>query len=209
MTSPYILAVSQRMTVDASTGELRDALAQDWFHFLKKALPGVIAVPVPNAGEEAASWVELLGADGLLLTGGDDWGVFPLRDETERALWTWAQKHRHPVLGVCRGMQVVNFLAGGRLPEARDEKHVATRHEIEFTEGASSSLEVNSYHRGLLMDRDIAPVLKPEARSQDGAIEALRSEDGLVCGIMWHPEREAEPVLYDLELFKKLFGGEE
>ena len=63
-----------------------------------------------------------------LLTGGEDPGTSPPRDDTERALLDWAIGDRLPVFGVCRGLQFVQRYFGGELVACDRERHVARRH---------------------------------------------------------------------------------
>ena len=210
------LAVSQRMTRQTYPGgtvELRDALAHDWWDFLARAVPHMLAITVPNTGDAALPLLDTLPVGGLLLTGGDDWSVFPERDATETALWAWARQRGLPVLGVCRGAQVINRLLGGSVSKGFDPAHVGTRHDIHcqpwpgLSAVSSGQREVNSFHRCGLRPADLAPGLRAWAHDIDGTIEAFADDKGQVLGILWHPEREHPAQDADLVLFKSLFGG--
>ncbi|WP_245901219.1 gamma-glutamyl-gamma-aminobutyrate hydrolase family protein [Deinococcus yavapaiensis] len=147
--------------------------------------------------------------DGLLLTGGvdvapDRYGQAPhpqlgdvdtLRDEVEAALYLAARARGLPVLGICRGLQLVNVLEGGTLHQHLDghtqgRPYDALTHDVVF-EGDGilarhhpTHLLVNSHHHQAV--DTVAPSLKVVARSRDGWVEALEGE-GLVC-VQWHPE---------------------
>lgn len=94
--------------------EARDGLARDWGRFLQWALPEAAWLPVPNLGAGIDRFAGAWGLDGLILSGGEDIGASLLRDETEQALVTWAEQAAIPVFGVCRGLQLLWTLAGGR-----------------------------------------------------------------------------------------------
>ncbi|CAA7613732.1 Peptidase C26 [Magnetospirillum sp. LM-5] len=189
-----LVGLSQRVVIDARTGERRDALDQRWAPFL--AACGMTGVPLPNHPESALKVAQACGLAALILTGGNDLaalgGDAPERDETERALLDWAAE-RLPVLGVCRGAQHLAFLSGGQLE--RVAGHAGTRHQVE-----PLVREVNSYH-------DWAITLAPPgadvlARAGDGSIEAFRL--GNRTAILWHPEREPVPHPDDVALLKGL-----
>jgi putative glutamine amidotransferase len=96
-------------TVEASGYlEQRDAIAHDWPRFLKFALPDVPWLLIPNLGaQDAVRFCESWNINRLILTGGPDIGEDRLRDETEAELLNWAERSKHPVLGICRGMQLM------------------------------------------------------------------------------------------------------
>lgn len=162
---------------------------------------------IPEAAEEV-----LRGLDGLLLSGGVDiaprfYGEEPhprlgvvddLRDATEIALYRVARERGLPVLGICRGVQVINVLEGGSLHQHLDGHSQSERglrfddldHAVTF-EGDGrlarhhpASLRVNSHHHQAV--KAVAPTLRVVARSEDGLVEALEG-DG-VLGVQWHPE---------------------
>lgn len=211
-----MIAISMRMTQHSYPGggrEIRDALAQDWWRFLEQALPDVMVAPLPNMGRRTVSLVRELPISGLILSGGDDWGVFPERDATEKELVRWAESLSLPIVGVCRGAQVINRLRGGNTSPGFGPDHAGARHAVHVKpcagvrRGLMSSREVNSYHNYGIRPADLAPGLTPWALAEDGSVEAFCSADGRVTGIMWHPEREARAQAQDIHLFQALKRG--
>ena len=205
------IAVTQRVEVVASYGERRDCLDQQWALFLQGL--GIAAVPVPNSLPNAESWMEALGIDGLLLTGGNDLAALvgasrpaPERDRTESALLTVARKQHLPVLGVCRGMQMINHWLGGQLVPV--EGHTAIRHGLGLLPGAVDFIdfrEVNSFHDWGISPDTLAPGLTARCQAADGTIEAFTHDTLPWAGIMWHPEREAPFTGPDQQLFLRIF----
>ena len=162
--------------------------------------------------------------DGLLLAGGVDmdpatFGEDPhpalgrtdrARDAVELRLARWAIADRKPVLGLCRGHQVLNVALGGTLwqditaqvPQAIKHDYFPTAgyardflaHEIRVVEGSrlaaafdSEQVPVNSMHHQAV--KALAPGLQVSARSSDGLVEALESgTDHFLVGVQWHPE---------------------
>jgi putative glutamine amidotransferase len=195
------IAVSQRVQVIAEHGERRDALDQRWTRLLDTA--GLTLVPIPNALIDHRGWLAELAIDGVLLSGGNDLAAYggdaPERDGLERGLIEWAITTDRPLLGVCRGMQMIQHHFGVSLHPV--EGHVTASHDIDL-DGAS--LSVNSYH--CWGATDTVPELLVTGRAADGVIEAVAHRDFRVRGIMWHPER-CEPLRRrDIALLRSTFG---
>ena len=166
-------------------------------------IAGLLPVPMPNHPQTAWALCKTASVEGIVLTGGDDLeaygGSCPERDETEFALLDFAEQHAIPVLGVCRGMQVILHRFG--VPLRPVEGHLTERQRI-LIEG--SAVEVNSYHH--LAAHETRPPLETWAVAEDGAIEATRHINGRILGIMWHPERMSPFASADLSLFRRTFG---
>ena len=162
--------------------------------------------------------------DGVLLAGGVD--VHPLaygepphprlgrtdqpRDIVELALAKWAIADRKPILGLCRGAQVLNVALGGTLwQDIEEQVPTAIKHDCFPTEGyardylahevsiapgsrlhdafAAASVPVNSMHHQAV--RTLAPSLHASAHAPDGMVEAVESgTDHFLVGVQWHPE---------------------
>jgi len=194
-----------RVAAAPGTGEQRDALAQDWGRFMARALPECLWLPVPNLGDGAEAFFAGWGLDGLVLTGGNDIGESPLRDDTERRLLALALARGIPVLAVCRGLQLVQTHLGGVLARADACRHVAKRHDV-LERGGGEKFEVNSYHAWCVREQDLAPGLSIGAVSGDGCVESASTPDGKVLCLQWHPEREHEVAERDRRIIRALFG---
>lgn len=203
------IGVTQRLLRQPGTGDVHDALSQDWGRFLDAA--GLAWLPLPNRGEESLALALALDLTGFLFSGGGEAGQEPVRDETEALLFAHARKQGLPVLGICRGFQALQLFLGGGLEPVTG--HVAVRHELDAEEGLCEAFwpligerEVNSYHQlGIVR---LASGLRPLAWSRDEngrRIEAAFGE-GLL-GLMWHPEREVLPHSADLALLRGFFTG--
>jgi N5-(cytidine 5'-diphosphoramidyl)-L-glutamine hydrolase len=203
------IGLSMRETHAQGYAEVRDALAADWASFLHRALPGALWMPIPNVGQASVGLVEGWRLNGLILTGGEDLGTAPRRDATERALLAWFCSRTLPVLGVCRGMQLLWSEAGGQLRPVHG--HTAVRHEVQACDEiqgvtrAGQRREVNSYHAWGLQAGSMQ-TYRPLWISADGELEAIYAAQGRTVGVMWHPEREPEPDPHDRQLLRWLFG---
>lgn len=199
------IGISMRM-VQSEHGERRDALAHDWHRFLRAALPGTAWCAIPNIGREVLDFVDAFGLTALILSGGDDFGVCEQRDDTEQTLLAHALHRNWPVLGVCRGTQLLWRHFGGALTE--QPGHVATRHRVRFEpdwQEAGEIVEVNSYHRWGLDATTLPVSLSMVGRTEQGEIEAVSAAEHRMLGLMWHPERELQPARHDLALVQRLF----
>jgi gamma-glutamyl-gamma-aminobutyrate hydrolase PuuD len=194
------VAITQRVAVVPGHGERRDCLDQAWPQFL--AACGLIPVIVPNIPQVALALCADDEVGGLVLTGGNDLaslgGDAPERDATENALVDMAEAKGLAVLGVCRGMQVLQQRSGIRL--TRIEGHV-TQSQVIAVEG--TPVEVNSYHH--YGAHESQPPLEVWAVADDGVIKAVRHSTRPSVGIMWHPERRQPFAAADIALFRDFF----
>jgi putative glutamine amidotransferase len=185
----------------------------------------VLLPPVP--GVQAA----VSRLDGLIISGGPDiepgrygeqagpWTtvVRPERDDAEIAIFRSALSARVPVLGICRGMQLMNVVLGGtliqHLPEAvGHEEHSPTpgtmaEHEITVGgDGPGSRLAAilgsgtrsvpTHHHQGI---GRLGAGLAATAWAEDGTIEAVELEprdEQFAIGVQWHPETASDPALF-------------
>lgn len=152
--------------------------------------------------------------DGLLLAGGGDphpalygqkresdtLSIDPIRDAEEQALLEAFMARHKPVLGVCRGVQMLNVCCGGTLHQ-HVEGHMDGCHGVsciaELAALIGASPTVNSYHHQTI-DR-IAPGFRVAARAADNTIEALWHRTQPILGVQWHPERMTPPLCEDVD----------
>jgi len=181
-----------------------------------------VVIPALISGDEGIA-AALEDIDGLLLIGGRDldpglYGEQPdpatdpvdalgeVRDAVEQRLLAAAVDRGVPVLGICRGAQMLNVTLGGGLGQRfdagieeadhRGTPGVFVRHAVEARPGTllgslldDRSIPVSSYHH-----QAIDPVAAPlvvSATSEDGLIEAVERPDSEFClGVLWHPEED-------------------
>lgn len=194
-----IVAVSQRVDEIPDRGEVRDALDHQLFRFLQSA--ECLPFPIPNTLFEEnmlQHWLDSVQPDAIILSGGNHIGQQPLRDATEIMLLDYAEKKMLPVLGLCRGMQIMAMRDGAELISL--ENHVACRHTIN---GHLQRDSVNSYHHyGFICCPNNFDVL---ASSADGVIEAMQHKSLPWEAWMWHPERDQPFYKDDIMRIRNLF----
>jgi len=207
------IGITQRVDIAAKTGERRDALDQRWHLFAKEL--GCLLFPLPNVdASDAEARLTALDLDGLILSGGNSLSYLDPaapdaaaeRDRFEAAAIRFAIDRGIPVLGVCRGMQMLNHYFGGRLHPVRG--HVACTHSLDVGEDFAQmiAVPVNSYHDWGIAADGLAEALVPIAQDADKNVEAFIHADLKVAGIMWHPEREAPFRMTDITLVERFLG---
>ena len=181
---------------------------------------GGVPVLLPPVGQPGAADAVVARLDGLVVSGGADLdpgrygaaahertaGWRPDRDAWEAALLDAAEAAGLPVLGVCRGMQVLAVHAGGRLEQHVPDRTGSDLHSpggdvfgevgVVTVPGTRVSglvgdrLTVNCHHHQAVHDH---PGYVAAARADDGTLEAMeRPGDRFVVGVQWHPETAAD-----------------
>ncbi|MGY4980276.1 gamma-glutamyl-gamma-aminobutyrate hydrolase family protein [Streptomyces sp. 900105755] len=212
MTGRPLIGVSTYLEAGARWGvwELEAALLPAGYPRLVQRAGGLAAMLPPDAPEHAAATVARL--DGLVIAGGPDvepvrYGAEPdprtgrparVRDAWELALIDAALTAGVPLLGICRGMQLLNVALGGTLVQHIDGHAevpgVFGRHPVKPVPGTlyagtvPEEASVPTFHHQAV-DR-LGAGLVASAYAADGTVEAveLPAGHGWVLGVQWHPE---------------------
>jgi len=234
MPKPIILITAGRMNRPTAINEIQDVWTGcdiDYVNSIIRA--GGAPVLLPRIGDAEAVEAAVDAAAGLLLTGGGDicsleYGEEPhptlglqdpIRDSMELLATRHAQERGIPILGICRGLQLLNVAAGGTL--IQDVKSQVPNvlqhytyslepvfgHSIEIEPGSLlhevmrvARTNVNSYHHQAV--KDVGRGLKVVARAADGVVEAIEASDGRpVLAVQFHPEESTR----DFPTFRPLF----
>jgi N5-(cytidine 5'-diphosphoramidyl)-L-glutamine hydrolase len=202
------LGITQRVERINGYEEQRDCLDRRWASMVVQL--GYLPLPLPNiAAGQVPMLLDNLKLDGVLFSGGNSIASLnpsaddssPERDEFELALLSESFDRKIPVVGICRGMQLINVRLGGRLSPVKG--HVAERHLITHQDGLPMPEMVNSYHNWGISSDELATELIPLAFDSAGNIEAFEASVKNILGIMWHPEREHPFNPLDIELIRK------
>lgn len=189
-----------------SYNEKRDSISQDWMIFLQKL--NLMPILIPNNIDNIENYISELELDGIILSGGDNIGDFPERDVTERNIIEIAEKTSIPIIGICRGMQVINNFFGGKFTKKDDKEHINNNHSIvlsnDFQFSNKNSIIVNSYHNNIIESNDLGKNLIPFAKHEnDKTIEGFKHLKLPIIGVMWHPERKQDEN--SIRLFEEIF----
>ena len=206
-----ILGITQRVENFYNRNERRDCLDQRWSLLADEI--GYILIPLSNyKSENISKLADQIKFDAIILSGGNSISSFsnnaldnaPERDTFEFSLIKQAIKFEIPILGVCRGMQVINVFFEGKISPIKG--HINTYHNLQIDPNYHTliSKSVNSFHSWGIRHSDLGSDLIPIANDEQGNIEAFVHKNRPISGIMWHPEREIPFKQDDIKLIKKL-----
>lgn len=232
MKRPVVVVVSNRTL---RKNKLVDYVGELHLKLLVRLWTLPMMVPVVDGTVRCvAQYAEQM--DGLLLVEGDDIGperfaarksnfeyvekTLPLKDEIETRLLRDAIGRELPILGICRGSQLLNVTCGGTLygdvqtekrsglPHIDYENYDNYRHPVSLVAGTPlarwygrKTLKVNSYHHQGI--RKLARRFRPMAHADDGLVEAFYDpEAAFVVGLQFHPERMMTEHAGNLKVWK-------
>jgi putative glutamine amidotransferase len=205
------ILVTQRVEVIEKYGERRDSIDQNWLKLLFAC--NLYPVFVPNHTGFIQKFLSKNQVSGILFTGGNSLvkygGNAPERDQVEYFLLDWAIKNNKPLLGVCRGMQVIQDYFDNDLQYVSG--HVNTKHllkiheEHKLTNILRKLNRVNAFHD--LGSKQVTGDIVATASSNDGVVMAIEHKKHPIYGIMWHSEREKPFDKIEKEIFNRVFGS--
>lgn len=207
------IGITQRVDTVQQYGERRDCLDQRWSKLIIEL--GATPIPLPNlAVGRVSGLLDDLELDTICFSGGNSLvqpglesaDAAPERDAFEFQLLDEALHRDIPVVGVCRGMQMINVALGGEIVACSG--HVAVNHPISAANSRwKLPVEVNSYHNWAITRQGLAAILEPLAFDGEGNVEAFVGQARPILGMMWHPERESPFRALDLQLIEKLLAA--
>ncbi|RCX13195.1 putative glutamine amidotransferase [Anaerobacterium chartisolvens] len=211
-------------------------LKEGYFEAINNAGGVPLVIPPVQENDILDRLVE--NCDGILFSGGTDIDalyykednypfngeISPYRDFSEVYMARMAVLLGKPVLGICRGIQLINAAMGGTLYQdiycqIKDKpllkhsqeapKWYAT-HEVFIEKGSivckcmeGTTARVNSFHHQAV--KDVAPGLEATSAASDGIIESIEgSGKGFIVGVQWHPELMWQKEGMFLNLFREL-----
>lgn len=231
-----LVAITQKSNLNRYN-ERVDLLENNYITFLENF--GIKLIAISNCTKNINYYFDNFPIEGIILTGGEDispkeygqdfdWpNTSSLRDSTEKKLMEIAVEKKMPVLGICRGLQIINVFFGGKLikniTEEIREHPTATDHSLKIINNLSSQLSedkirVNSYHNQGVTSKTLSSSLNMFATTEDEKLNE-RLVEGLfhptlpIVGIQWHPERKSPNQEFNTKLMKafvnrKLFWEE-
>ncbi|MCF0110636.1 MAG: type 1 glutamine amidotransferase [Erysipelotrichaceae bacterium] len=213
------------ITVRAFNQGASDRYFTNEYYITKLQNAGCTCMMIPPDAEKDAVHRILSLCDGLLVPGGKDVDPAcyhatsgPFTEPVEKNIEDldicaieYARDHNMPVLGICRGIQIINVVYGGTLiQDIPSETHTAVIHnqslpkhepvhtvqifDFDFQCLFGNVLQVNSFHHQAI--KDLADGFTVVAKSEDGIIEAIRNNT--ILATQWHPElmktRESDQI---------------
>ncbi|MBQ6462346.1 MAG: gamma-glutamyl-gamma-aminobutyrate hydrolase family protein [Pseudobutyrivibrio sp.] len=202
--SKYI-GITMRQERCQTYNEIRDEIDITFYDFLAKC--GYVPILIPNNCIILDSYLRSIDFCGFILSGG---GLpYPYsnemteRDYVEKRIMNFAKEHELTVLGICRGMQAIVINHGAELIKV--DNHVATVHQIKTVN--RMEFKKNSFHRYALKEKN--ENISILATANDNVIEAVHIKNTSLYGIMWHPERNEEFDIEDINLIRRIFKEED
>ena len=225
-----VVGVSLRViTTDDHRGP-RDAINHNWHKLFSQY--NILPVLIPNQPDLVASLLKDIPFSALLLIGGNNVGpvdeyersihiddVSKERDATEYAIIEYALRYHKPILGVCRGMQILNaYFDGHIIRNLKDvnlasRSHVGVTHDFDIVDAeyqsylGEKSANTNSFHSNAVPESTLSAELLPFAIARDGIVEGVYHPDCPMIGIQWHPERADSAENIDRMLIEKWLGN--
>ncbi|PAF45187.1 gamma-glutamyl-CDP-amidate hydrolase [Helicobacter sp. 11S02596-1] len=192
-----MIGITQRLEENPSYYEIREALSCEWGEFFgdRDFLPLSYSVPFERYAHKI---------NAVIFSGGND--LFTLnphplnqkRDSYETKIIRYCLTNKLPLLGVCRGAQMIAHFFGATL-QAKNH-HITPAHPITLTQN-NTTYEVNSYHQFAITH--LSDDLIALATAGDGSIEAYKHISLPIFGMMWHIEREKSRSLPSQMIWEK------
>jgi N5-(cytidine 5'-diphosphoramidyl)-L-glutamine hydrolase len=200
------IGITLRVEKIMKFNEKRDAISHDWVNFLENQ--NILPIFIPNTLKDTKNYLEEMKLDGLIMSGGDNKGDDIDRDNTENEIIEFVMERQIPLLGICRGMQVINNFFGGNQKTTTNLKHIKKHHKINIIKNKfqnylqKNEIEVNSFHNNIIQKNTVGKNLEVFALAEiDNTVEGFYHKEFPILGIMWHPERE-NIILDELKLMK-------
>lgn len=220
------------ITTSYDNEKKKASLNRGYFRAVQQA--GGVPVPILPLDDTKILLRLLEHLDGIIFSGGPDVDpsyfneephphtedICPERDEAEVFLARECMRRAKPMLGICRGIQLLNIALGGSiyqdipsqikksLKHRQDAPRWHASHEVEiicedselFAIFGQNHIRVNSFHHQSV--KDIAPDFKVTAVARDGVVEAIEAKrrDFFCMGVQWHPEEmwHKDPLQFKL-----------
>lgn len=226
-----IIGISTSQMYDKSgsfSGYKRNYVNQDYVDAVLKNGGIPVLIPFNTDLELTKEIIKIV--DGLILSGGHDvfpknyneepqmklTEVFPERDEFDKVLYFEAKKRDIPILGICRGMQIINVFEGGTLYQDLSYRENTNKHSFELPKQRvhnmntvkgtilnsifGDSTYVNSFHHQVV--KDLGKDLVISATADDKVVEGYEHKTAkFIVGVQFHPEM----LIHDFDLANELF----
>lgn len=186
------IAISQRLYSMQEYNEIRESLALDWGQFFTTYLYEFLMLPLSYKQDVTPYLPDIAG---IILSGGNDLSIFndtPLnkkRDIFETNLIELCIKNSIPLLGICRGAQMIAHYFNSQIAPCKN--HVGLHEVVQDLESTQRFI-TNSFHNYAItqLGKDLRS-LAISSDAKDYSIESFKHKSHNIFGIMWHIERES------------------
>ena len=181
-----------------------DFLDYNWIKYFEKKNYNFYIIP--NSKRNFLKISKKIKPNLIILAGGNDLfqnnKYVKNRLKVEKYLINYGISKKIPILGVCRGMQLINHFFEGKISKVKG--HMRKKNTIIFKQKIFSKkyIDITSYHNYGIKKKDMASKFDALATDKNENIEMFKHKKLNILGVMWHPEREKSNLI-DL-IFKKL-----
>ena len=181
-----------------------DFLDYNWIKYFEKKNYNFHIIP--NSKKNFLKISKKIKPNLIILAGGNDLfhnnKYVKNRLKVEKDLINYGISKKIPILGVCRGMQLINHFFEGKISKVKG--HMRKKNRIIFKQKIFSKkyIDITSYHNYGIKKKDMASKFDALATDKNENIEMFKHKKLNILGVMWHPEREKSNLI-DL-IFKKL-----
>ena len=195
------LLMSMKVVENPNYVEVSNIVAFDYINFFEKL--GFLALLVPNNSKNVAEYLDIDDIELLVLIGGNNvnpklYGgeeklsdIYPIRDRAEELLIDRAIEKHIPIIGICRGFQMLNVYFNGSITH-KINNHVRTPHKLLSDSSILTNKITNTFHNQGVTRINLSNDLTVLAEAEDGYIEAFNHKQLPILGLQWHPERQDE-----------------
>ena len=206
------IALTMRERENKKYKEKFNAISYEMIDFLNNLNFNIFLIPINNF---KINFLNSFNCNGIIFGPGED-TKFNLnnkkgtkRDLIEYQIYSYALKKNLPLLGICRGMQILNLFYGGKINKVRN--HVTYSHKISIIDKkfrkiyGDDTMYKNSYHNYGIYNYNLSKRLTAWA-SADNIIEGFYDKKKKIYAIGWHPERYKIFKKDDLKFIKNIFN---
>jgi N5-(cytidine 5'-diphosphoramidyl)-L-glutamine hydrolase len=192
------ILITKNLKHDLNRNELLETIDINYIKFIQSI--NFNPFPVSSFIKDIEKNLKNMKPNGILLTGGCDIGKFDQRDLFEIKLIKFGIKKKIPIVGICRGMQIINLFFNGENKKVKN--HISQINQIiELKTGKKRY--VKCFHNFSISKKKLSKEFEiKHISAKDSEIESIYNHKKKIFGLMWHPEREVKFKKEDKNLIK-------